>query len=652
VTGSNLPATLALEVGDCTGMTAVSTSATEAHFRCRPTGSAGAKAITVKDQSGGTSLYTGSVAVLADQADAGDVPLPLPTYGFNLGNSLEAMWGYSYPSTATLETAAKAGFNAVRIPCAWDTNSDKTTGKIDPAYMAKVKKAVDDSIAQGMYVFINVHWDGGWFDSHIGTTVDPALDARVKDVWTQIATAFAGYDNHLLFAAANEPDIRSQAQVPTLTAYFQTFVNAVRATGGNNAKRWLILQGGGQASWFRKLPDDPVGHHLMVEYHNYTPSLFTIIHGDQSWGKAMYYWGAAYHNPADPDRNATFGEEGATDDNYEQLKQQYVDKGIPVLIGEFQAGGTPGLTGTAKTYNSASTLYWNKYVAESARAHGLSPFYWSTPNAPFKYDSAGGSTGDDLVAALTGGKVPPPPNGAPEAVAGVVAQGSAGQVALSWKPVAGATSYNLYRTTRSGSEPLTPSVSGITSTTYTDAAVNDGTTYFYQVVAVNAAGVSGFSREVRTSTPGTNPDPTQFPFETDTQPWTVSGAPIGSIAVSTAQHYAGKSSMAVNFTGTAAGSAQVNAIWLTVPAGGKMTFRVWVPAGSKVTKIEPYVQDANWAYTSSSYSNLTAGAWNTLTLDVPATAVSPVNGLGLKFTTSAAWTGTVYVDSIDWPSPY
>ena len=89
---------------------------------------------------------------------------------------------------------------------------------------------------------INDHWDDGWLENNIGTDVDPTINAKMGAYWTQIATAFAGYDNHLLFAAANEPNVGSPAEMDTLKYYYQTFVNAVRGTGGNNTNRWLVLQ--------------------------------------------------------------------------------------------------------------------------------------------------------------------------------------------------------------------------------------------------------------------------------------------------------------------------------------------------------------------------------------------------------------------------
>jgi hypothetical protein len=604
------------------------------------------KAVTVKDKTNGTTLYSGMVNVQPFTAPTLTTPFPMPTRGFNLGNSLEATWGYSYPSQAVFTSAANAGFNSVRVPCAWDKNSD-SSGKIDPAYLAKVKQAVDYAIGAGMYVVINDHWDGGWFEQPMGDTVDPAIDAKMRNIWQQVATAFAGYDNHLLFAAANEPNISRPSQVTTLMSYYQTFVNTVRGTGGKNPTRWLVLPIQGDASWVKTLPSDPTKGRLMLEFHNYSPTLFTIIHDDQSWGSAIYFWGQSYHYSGNPSRNATFGEEGANDAFYQQLQDQFVSKGIPVMIGEYQAAGTPGLTGAEQAWNTASVLYWNKYLSESARAHGLSPFYWSTPGAPFAYDT-GAITNQALVTTLTGGDAPPPPNGAPYAVTGVTATAGTNQVTVSWNAVSGATSYQLYRTANSGREDATPSVTGLTGTTFTDTGLNPGTTYYYRLVAVNGSGASGYSNEVSATTPGTNPDPTKFHFETDTQQWASSGALISSVGISTAQHYAGQRSLALNFAGTAAGSSSVSVKGTIVPAGATITFHVYIPAGSQITKIEPYLQDYNWNWVSNPVTSFTPGAWNTITLTVPASSIAPVQYLGLSFNTNAAWTGTVYVDSINW----
>ncbi|HEU6447322.1 MAG TPA: cellulase family glycosylhydrolase, partial [Verrucomicrobiae bacterium] len=578
------------------------------------------------------------------------IPFPQLTYGMNIGNKLELSWGA--PNPGVLYNAAYNGFNAVRVPCAWNHNSTTnisggvTNYPINASYMAQVKQTVDAAVAAGMYVMINDHWDDGWLESSISTNIDPTINAKMKDYWTQIATTFAGYDNHLLFAAANEPNVYNTDEMKVLVYYYQTFVNAVRGAGGNNTNRWLVLQSVSDPTWMNALPTDTVSNRLMVEYHNYTPSLFSIIHSDQSWGTAIYFWGPAYHYSGDPTRNATWGEEYAQDSFYQQLADLYVSKGIPVMIGEFGASGA-GLTGTEATWNQDSVLYWDKYLAESARVHGLSPFYWSTGGSPFDYDTAANDN-PALVTALTGGTVPPPPNGAPYAASGFTATGGSSQVTLSWTAGSGATSYNLYRAAESGYEGTNPVVTGITGTSYTDINLNSGTTYYYLVAAANSSGLAGFSPEAHATTSGVNPDPAQYSFETDPQDWTGGGGIISGVATSTTQHFAGRQSLAVNFNGSSSGSSTVYLNGVDITPGATITFHVWIPGGSQITSIQPYMQDYNWNTTWGNSSSLTANAWNTFTLTVPQTATAPLQYLVIEFWTRAAWTGTCYIDSISW----
>jgi endoglucanase len=587
-------------------------------------------------------------------------PLPLPTYGWNMGNTLEATWGVPNRSAALFYTAANAGFNAVRIPVSWNFNATTnisggvTNYPVNPAFVAQVKQAVDWALDAGMYAVINIHWDGGWLENNIGTNVDPVINAKMQSYATQIATTFVGYDNRLLFAAANEPNVNSPEHMKTLLYYYQTYVNAVRAAGGYNTNRWLVMPSVSDPLWMNALPTDTVTNRIMVEYHQYTPSLFTIIHDDPSWGTSRYFWGKAYHYSGNPTRNATFGEEDEIDAYHQQLADLYVNKGIPVLIGEFGAYRTDFLSATnatQATWNNASRLYWNKYAAESARNHGISPFYWSTPNQPFHWTS-GAVTDAELVTALTGGAAPPPPNGAPYAPSGLTATGGVGQVSLSWNAASGATSYDLYRASQSGGgSSIAPVVTGITDTNYTDTGLTSGLTYYYQVVGVNASGMSGFSPEVKATLPGSNPDPAQFNFETSPQGWSGGGGIIAGVSQSTAQHYAGNGALAVNFNSAASGNSSVTVGGMTVLPGVTVTFRVWIPSGHKISFIQPYMQDNNWAWTSSWFGSFTPNAWNTLTLTVPANAVSPFQVFGLQFATSAGWTNTCYLDSVSWVNP-
>jgi len=248
---------------------------------------------------------------------------------------------------------------------------------------------------------------------------------------------------------------------------------------------------------------------------------------------------------------------------------------------------------------------------------------------------------------LTGGAAPPPPNGAPYAASGITATGGVGQVTLSWTAGSGATSYNLYRSTASGFENsnAAPVITGITGTSYTNTGLNSGITYYYQVVAVSNSLSSGFSPEAHATTAGTT-DSTQFNFESSSQGWTGGGGIVSGVATSTAQHYAGNQSLAVNFNGSSAGTGSPSVGNVAVVPGTTITFHVWIPSGIQVSALQPYLQDYNWNWTSSWSGSFTANAWNTITLTVPTNAVSPLQSLGIQFITSATWTGTCYIDAV------
>ena len=349
--------------------------------------------------------------------------LPTPTYGWNLGNTMEppcgvGCWG-PLPTQALINGVTNAGFNTIRVPCAWDSHANQSTYQIDPAYMAQVKQVVDWCIADNLYVIINDHWDGGWLENNIGTSVDPTINAKMNSYWSQIATNFAGYNNHLLFAGANEPNVSTAEQMSTLMTYYNTFISAVRSTGSSNTSRWLVVQGPSTDidttyNLMNALPTDPTPGRLMVEVHYYSPWNFCGLTSDQTWGDMFYFWGQAYHSTDDPSRNATWGEEDYLDAEFQKMTDKFVSQGIPVMIGEFGAMKRTTLPEPDLDLHLASRTYFHKYVADSARSHGMSPFYWDTPGAGQAFDWTTGAVYDpDNVTALTGGPALPPPGALP-----------------------------------------------------------------------------------------------------------------------------------------------------------------------------------------------------------------------------------------------
>jgi hypothetical protein len=148
------------------------------------------------------------------------------------------------------------------------------------------------------------------------------------------------------------------------------------------------------------------------------------------------------------------------------------------------------------------------------------------------------------------------------------------------------------------------------------------------------------------------PDPGQYGFEAGAQGFTTGGAPLAGAAGSTDRAFAGASSLKVTFGG-ASGSGLLSVHAPPVPAGATVTFHVWFPAGSPIAAVQPFVLQGaggGWAWTGNwqAVGSLQAAQWNTIRVTVPANAVTPLDSLGVQFTTNATWSGAAYVDSIAW----
>ena len=315
--------------------------------------------------------------------------------GFNIGNTMEAIggetgWGNPLITNDLIQTVKQAGFNAIRLPVSWDQYADQKTGRISATWLARVKQVVQYCVDNDMVVLVNIHWDGGWLEKNITPARKDAVNAKQKAYWEQIATTLRDFDEHVIFASANEPATGNEqnTDVPTLKAavdvlksYHQTFVDTVRSTGGRNAYRVLVVQGPEtnidlMVKYMPTLPADKVAGRMMTEIHFYAPFNFVLMEKDESWGKQAYYWGAGNHSTTDTDHNPTWGEEDYVDAQFASLKTTFVDKGIPVLLGEFAAQRRTNLTGDALALHLKSRNDYHTYVVRKAVANGVLPFYW------------------------------------------------------------------------------------------------------------------------------------------------------------------------------------------------------------------------------------------------------------------------------------
>jgi endoglucanase len=299
--------------------------------------------------------------------------------GWNLGNTLEAQcgetaWGNPMASQQLIDAVQAAGFNAIRIPGGWDCHANQSTGTIDAAWMARVKQVVDYAHGRGMYVILNIHWDGGWLQDHPTFAFQQAVNQKQRNFWTQIATTFRTYNERLLFAGTNE--VHADFNTPTSEhitvqqSYNQTFVDAVRATGGNNASRTLVVQVYNTNIWhgldFFSLPSDTIASRLVVEVHHYDPYDFTL----NPSGPCLA-WGAPF-----PTQSAcTWAQEAYHDDLFSRVRAEWVAQGVPVILGEYGVATRPNL-------NLQARQYYLEYVNRASAANGVKTFYWDNGVLP------------------------------------------------------------------------------------------------------------------------------------------------------------------------------------------------------------------------------------------------------------------------------
>lgn len=307
--------------------------------------------------------------------------------GWNLGNTLDATgtglssetsWGNPYTTPELIQLIKDAGFNAVRIPTTWEKHMDESYN-IDPEWLARVKEVVDYAYERDMYVILNMHHEE-WYQPYAEN--QEAIAEQLTAAWTQIAEAFKGYDERLIFEGMNEPRWKNtewewnggNEEGRAVVNYLNgVFVDAVRATGGNNEHRFLMIcpyaaNSGESALAALEIPDDK---NIIVSVHAYIPYTFALAeNGTHLWVEEK----AASVN----DINTLA----------EVLDRLFISKGIAVIIGETGAMNryytvtldeTVEGTAEAKTTSKANTEYraaWAEYYFGKFKELGIPCFWW------------------------------------------------------------------------------------------------------------------------------------------------------------------------------------------------------------------------------------------------------------------------------------
>ena len=285
----------------------------------------------------------------------------------------ETAWGNPKTTKEMIHALKEHGFNAIRVPVRWVPYADIETMEIDESWIARVKEVVDWCMAEDMQVILNTHHEL-WLESYPIYTMKETLNGKLGKLWTNIATAFADYDGRLAFAGTNEVTVNWAA--PTAenydvqNSYNQTFIDAVRATGGNNAKRNLIVQTYatdptyGLAGFV--IPNDPTENRLSVEFHYYSPYSYC------SGGKDSYfYWGKAF---ADKGKITPDGNEDTIANLFLKLRKEWWDKGLGIVMGEY--GCSHHFTDADKQTQEANEQYHLETLVSEAHKNGFAAFVW------------------------------------------------------------------------------------------------------------------------------------------------------------------------------------------------------------------------------------------------------------------------------------
>ncbi len=302
--------------------------------------------------------------------------------GWNLGNtfdatggtvgdvySQESSWGNPRVTEELIDAVSKAGFQTIRIPVTWNNHAGKFNDHvINEDFMNRIQEVVDYAYSRGMFVILNVHHES-WINTGKLIENKPHIAYRLSRIWEQIAERFADYDQHLIFEGMNEPRLAGTSiewtgkpEAYEVVNYLdQVFVSTVRSnTKGHNQERCLMVPGYAASNSSAildsiNLPtwNGEVAKNLMVSVHSYSPYDFCLSDNQKDF------------NPSNP------SDTGAIDQMYVNLKEMFLEQGIPVVLGETSA--------TSKN-NTEARERWAKYAGMKTAQYGIPMVIWDNGN--------------------------------------------------------------------------------------------------------------------------------------------------------------------------------------------------------------------------------------------------------------------------------
>lgn len=292
--------------------------------------------------------------------------------GWNLGNTMDATgsgmasetsWGSPKTTKEMIQAVSEAGFDTLRIPCTWYNHMSGEDNVIDPAWLARVKEIVDYGFENGMYVILNAHHENVWQRPEYASL--DAVKKKQTDLWRQVAEYFKDYGDCLIFEGMNEPRIEGGENEwnggtaegrDCINRLNQNFIDAVRATGGNNETRLLLITTHSAA-----VTEDafngfvfPEDEHIALSLHAYTPYKFT------------------YDDPNESQNTAEYGSAIQMEIGDLMKKVKQYAKDVPVILTECGA--------VVKTLygkpNTKEVGKWQKGYFKTAKKNGIPCIIW------------------------------------------------------------------------------------------------------------------------------------------------------------------------------------------------------------------------------------------------------------------------------------
>jgi endoglucanase len=304
--------------------------------------------------------------------------------GWNLGEAFElcassevageTLLGNPPATKALIDGVRRADFRTVRVPCAWSGYiEDWATFRLRSVWVDRVREVIDHIVKNDIYAILNIHWDGGWLELHPFYSDQRDANTKLKALWAQIANAFRTYDEHILFAGCNEigQGDPTRENIEVQQSFLQIFVDTVQATGGNNGNRNLIIPAFGanifHSLQFLTLPTDRVANRIFAEVHYADPADFCRDTG------AVWLWG---RNFAGQEHISTWGQEDYVDERFGQIREHFVNKSVPIILGEYGVSYRLALPEDDLTKHIIARCYFLNYVTKAAIRNGIVPCYW------------------------------------------------------------------------------------------------------------------------------------------------------------------------------------------------------------------------------------------------------------------------------------